>query len=95
MFPTNCMSTCGFSALPAFFQKTRGIKSPWRLHQKSANMEQLVLQSSYGAIQLAALSSLHQRGFSIDCPIESNWQVMSELRQASPMSLKAFGASIF
>lgn len=58
-------------------------------------MDQLVLQSSYRAVQSAALSSLDQRGFSIGCPTESNWQVMSELRQASPMSLKAFWSQHF
>lgn len=94
MLSNNYTFTCGFSAFPALFQKARGINSPRRLHQKSANMDQIVLRSSYRVAQPAALSSLHRRGFSIGCPAESNWQVMSQLRQASSMSLKAFKASI-
>lgn len=55
-------------------------------------MDQRVLQSSYGAILAAALSSLHKRAFSIYCPTESNWQVMSELQYVRPVSLQVFGA---
>lgn len=89
------MSTCGFFDFPALFRKARGIKNPWRLHQKSANTDQRVLQSSYGAILAAALFSLHQRAFSIGYPTESNWQGVSELQHTSPMSLKVFGARFF
>lgn len=94
MFSDNYTSTCGFSAFPALFQKARGINSLWRLHQESANMDQLVLQSSYRVVQPGALSSLHQRGFSTGCPADSNWQLMPQLRQASSMSLEAFEASM-
>lgn len=60
MFFNNDMFTCGVFDFPALFRKARGIKNPWRLHPKSANMDQRVLQSSYGAILAAALSSLHK-----------------------------------
>lgn len=84
MSSSNYMSTCGSSAFPSLFQKARGIRSPWRLHQKSVHMDKLVLQSSYSTSQPAPLSSLHQRGISIGCAAESNLWAMSELRQGSP-----------
>lgn len=67
MFSNLCVSKCGFSAFPVLFQRARGIKSPWSLHQKSANTDQWVLLTSYGIVQPASSSSLHNAGVGFGC----------------------------